>query len=53
MFSDYPEEAKSVQDIGGSNGKYDTEAIVALHPDLVLAGEINPPELVTSWNNWA
>jgi iron complex transport system substrate-binding protein len=28
--------------------KYDTEAIVALHPDLVLAGEINTPELVSS-----
>ena len=47
-FSDYPAEAKSVQDIGGSMGKYDTEAIVALHPDLVLAGEINTPELVNS-----
>ena len=48
MFSDYPDAAKSVQDIGGSNGKYDIEAIVALHPDLVLAGEINPPEMVAS-----
>jgi iron complex transport system substrate-binding protein len=47
-FSDYPAEAKSIQDIGGSMGKYNTEAIVALHPDLVLAGEINTPELVTS-----
>ena len=47
-FSDYPAEAKSVQDIGGSMNKYDTEAIVALHPDLVLAGEINTPELVSS-----
>ncbi len=47
-FSDYPAEAKSVQDIGGSMGKYNTEAIVALHPDLVLAGEINPPDLVAS-----
>lgn len=47
-FSDYPEAAKSVQDIGGSTGKYNTEAILALHPDLVLAGEINPPELVAS-----
>ncbi len=47
-FSDYPPEAKSIQDIGGSMGKYDTEAIVALHPDLVLAGEINTPELVNS-----
>jgi len=47
-FSDYPAAAKSVQDIGGSMGKYNTEAIVALHPDLVLAGGINPPELVAS-----
>ena len=47
-FSDYPVEARSVKDIGGSMGKYDTEAILALHPDLVLAGEINTPELVNS-----
>jgi iron complex transport system substrate-binding protein len=47
-FSDYPPEAKSAKDIGGSMGKYNTEAIVALHPDLVLAGEINTPELVNS-----
>jgi cobalamin transport system substrate-binding protein len=47
-FSDFPAEAKSVADIGGSMGKYNTEAIVTLHPDLVLAGEINPPELVAS-----
>jgi iron complex transport system substrate-binding protein len=47
-FSDYPDKAGSIQDIGGSNGKYNTEAILALKPDLVLAGEINPPELVTS-----
>jgi iron complex transport system substrate-binding protein len=47
-FSDAPAEATSVQDIGGSMGKYDTEAIVALQPDLVLAGEINTPELVAS-----
>ncbi len=47
-FSDYPPEARSIKDIGGSMGKYDTEAIVALHPDLVLAGEINTPELVNS-----
>ncbi len=47
-FSDYPAAVKSVQDVGGSMGKYDTEAIVALHPNLVLAGEINTPELVNS-----
>lgn len=45
-FADYPEAAKSVASIGGSMGEYSTEAIVALEPDLVLAAEINPPELV-------
>ncbi|MBI4733049.1 MAG: cobalamin-binding protein [Chloroflexi bacterium] len=48
MFSDYPAEAASIQDIGGSMGQYNLEAIVALQPDLVLAGGINPPELVAS-----
>lgn len=48
MFSDYPLEVASVQDIGGSMGEYNLEAIVALQPDLVLAAEINPPELVAS-----
>ena len=47
-FSNYPDQVSSIQDIGGSMGTYDTEAIVALHPDLVLAGEINTPELVNS-----
>ncbi len=47
-LSDYPPQAKSVADIGGSMGSYDTEAIVAIHPDLVLAAEINTPELVAS-----
>jgi iron complex transport system substrate-binding protein len=47
-FSDFPVAAKAVKDIGGSMGKYDTEAILALHPDLVLAGEINTPELIAS-----
>jgi iron complex transport system substrate-binding protein len=48
LFSDYPEAAKAVQDIGGSMGQYNTEAIVALQPDLILAGGINTPELVAS-----
>ena len=45
-FSDFPEEAKSLESIGGSFGEYNVEAIVALKPDLVLAAEINTPELV-------
>jgi iron complex transport system substrate-binding protein len=45
-FSDYPPEAASISSIGGSFGEYNVEAIVTLEPDLVLAAEINPPELV-------
>jgi len=45
-FADYPEEAKSIKSVGGSFGEYSSEAIVALEPDLVIAAEINPPELV-------
>ncbi len=48
MFSDFPPEAASVQDIGGSMGEYNLEAIIALKPDLVLAGGINPSDLVAS-----
>lgn len=50
-FSNYPEEALSLPSVGGSWGNYDSEAIVALNPDLVLAAEINPPELVQSLEN--
>lgn len=45
-FSDFPAEASSIEVIGGSFGEYNVEAILALEPDLVLAAEINPPELV-------
>ena len=47
-FSDYPENAKSLPDIGGGFGDYDLETIVSLAPDLVVAGSINTPELVQS-----
>jgi iron complex transport system substrate-binding protein len=46
-FSDYPAEATSIDSVGGSMGEYSVEAIVALEPDLVLAAEINTPELVS------
>jgi iron complex transport system substrate-binding protein len=45
-FSDYPPAAASIESVGGSMGEYSVEAIVALEPDLVLAAEINSPELV-------
>ncbi len=46
-ISDYPAEALALPTIGGYSG-FNLEAIVALHPDLVLAGGINTPELVAS-----
>jgi iron complex transport system substrate-binding protein len=45
-MSDYPPEAKDVSSIGSVFQKINTEAIVALQPDLVLAAEINSPEQV-------
>ncbi len=45
--SDYPAEAQSLPSVGGYSG-YSSENIVALHPDLVLAAEINSPELIAS-----
>ena len=47
-FSDYPEAAAALPDIGGGFGEYDLETIISLEPDLVAAGEINTPELVQS-----
>jgi iron complex transport system substrate-binding protein len=48
QFSDYPAEAKTIASVGGSMGEYSLEAIAALKPDLVLASELNSPELVAS-----
>jgi len=45
-FSDFPAETINIEKVGGSMGEYSAEAIVALQPDLVLAAEINTPELV-------
>ena len=45
-MSDYPAEAKDVTSIGSVFQKINTEAIVALKPDLILAAEINSPEQV-------
>ena len=47
-FSDYPETALSLPDIGGGFAEYDLETIVSLSPNLVIAGGINTPELVQS-----
>lgn len=45
-LSDYPAEAANVTDIGSSFEALNTELIVSLKPDLVLAAEINTPEQV-------
>jgi len=45
-LSDYPEAANAVTDIGSAFGALNTELIVSLEPDLVLAAEINTPEQV-------
>jgi iron complex transport system substrate-binding protein len=45
-FSNYPEEALEVTDIGGGWGELDTETIVSLDPDLVLAASLTPPEQI-------
>lgn len=45
-FSDYPPEAKALPKIGGMNGTYNFEQIVALKPDLVLASGITAPEAI-------
>jgi iron complex transport system substrate-binding protein len=46
QLSDYPEEAKNAADIGSTFEALNTELIVSLEPDLVLAAEINTAEQV-------
>jgi len=46
QLSDFPEEAATVTDIGSTFDALNTESIVSLKPDLVLAAEINTPEQV-------
>jgi iron complex transport system substrate-binding protein len=45
-FSDFPEAAQAVANIGGGFGELDLETIVSLAPDLVLAGDLTPPEQI-------
>ncbi|HET9908568.1 MAG TPA: cobalamin-binding protein [Anaerolineales bacterium] len=46
QLSDYPAEAATVTDVGSAFEALNTELIVSLQPDLVLAAEINTPEQV-------
>jgi len=45
-LSDFPTAAVTVSSIGSTFGQLNTEAIVALQPDLVLAASITAPEQV-------
>ena len=45
-YSDYPAEAVAVTDIGDTYGDLNTELIVSLEPDLIIAAEINTQEQV-------
>lgn len=47
-MSNFPEAALNVTSIGTTYGDLNTEAIVALNPDLVIAAEANTPEQVKS-----
>jgi hypothetical protein len=42
--SDYPEQVKSITDIGGGFGEINLEAILAQNPDLVIASTLTPSE---------
>jgi iron complex transport system substrate-binding protein len=44
-FSDYPEQAKDIPDIGGGFGELNIEAILARNPELILASALTPPDL--------
>jgi iron complex transport system substrate-binding protein len=46
-FSNYPAEAANLPKIGGANGAYNYEQIVALKPDVVLAAGITAPDAVS------
>jgi iron complex transport system substrate-binding protein len=46
QLSDFPEAAKKATDVGSAFEALNTEVIVSLKPDLVLAAEINTPEQV-------
>lgn len=46
QLSDYPVAAKAATDIGSAFEALNTELILSLKPDLILAAEINTPEQV-------
>lgn len=50
-YCDYPPEALEKEKIGGVKTP-SVEKIVALHPDLVLATDVNPKEIVWELEGW-
>lgn len=48
-YSDFPKEAKDVQEIGGPSFGSSKELITKLQPDLILAADINSPDQVTEF----
>src|SRR5437588_4839630 len=46
QFSDYPPEAKSILNIGGSRDSFNFEKIVELQPDVVLGAGPTSPETI-------
>jgi iron complex transport system substrate-binding protein len=50
-FSDYPESAQDVQDVGNFFDNWDTETILTLEPDLILVTELATPEQIQSLEN--
>jgi iron complex transport system substrate-binding protein len=50
-YSDDPEAARNVTNIGSAFDELNTEMIVSLEPDLVLAANINAPEQVKALEN--
>ncbi len=49
--SDYPPEALEIESIGSTYGELNTEAILALNPDLILAADLTPPEQIETLEN--
>jgi iron complex transport system substrate-binding protein len=45
-YSDFPQQAKNVKSIGSTYQTLNTEAILALKPDLVVAAGFNTPEQI-------
>jgi iron complex transport system substrate-binding protein len=50
-FSDFPAEASTVVEVGGSFGELNTEVILAQSPDLVLASHLTPLEQIEALDN--